>query len=78
MMGMRCIDCSNVHFGQTCVAGTRITVQSVLELLQEGLSFEETIRDNYPELKVDDIQARLGHAIAVEAAEEIHLDAAVA
>jgi len=30
-----------VHFGKPCVAGTRITVQSVLELLDEGLTFEE-------------------------------------
>jgi uncharacterized protein (DUF433 family) len=66
----------NIHFGKPCVAGTRITVQSVLELLQEGLSFEEIIRDYYPELKVDDIQACLQYAIAVVAAEEIHLNAA--
>ena len=27
-----------IHFGKPCVAGTRITVQSVLELLREGLA----------------------------------------
>ncbi|HBK96662.1 MAG TPA: antitoxin, partial [Microcoleaceae bacterium UBA10368] len=28
-----------IHFGKPCIVGTRITVQSVLELLNEGLSF---------------------------------------
>ena len=46
-----------VHFGKPCVAGTRITVQSVLELLDEGLSFEEIIKDYYPDLAIQDIQA---------------------
>jgi uncharacterized protein (DUF433 family) len=41
-----------VHFGKPCVAGTRITVQGVLELLDEGLSFGEIIRDYYPDLAV--------------------------
>ena len=43
----------NIHFGKPCVAGTRITVQSVLELVREGLSFEEIIQDYYPELQTD-------------------------
>lgn len=46
-----------IHFGKPCIAGTRITVQSVLELLGEGLSFNEIIRDYYPELTVEDIKA---------------------
>jgi len=47
----------NIHFGKPCVAGTRIPVQSVLELVGEGLSFEEIIRDYYPELEAEDIPA---------------------
>lgn len=62
-----------VHFGKPCVAGTRITVQSVLELLDEDLSFEEIIRDYYPDLAIQDIQACIQYAIALVAAEEIHL-----
>lgn len=64
---------SQIHFGKPCVAGTRITVQSVLELLNEGLSFEEIIRDYYPDLKMEDIRACLGYAIALVAAEDIRL-----
>jgi uncharacterized protein (DUF433 family) len=36
---------SQIHFGKPCIAGTRITVQSILELLYEGLSFKEIIQD---------------------------------
>jgi len=47
----------NVHFGKPCVAGTRIPVQSVLELVGEGLSFAEIIRGYYPDLQIEDIRA---------------------
>ena len=46
-----------IHFGKPCIAGARIPVQSVLELLNEGLSFEEIIKDYYPDLTIEDIQA---------------------
>jgi len=61
-----------IHFGKPCIAGTRITVQSVLELLNEGLSFEAIIQDYYPGLQVEDIRACLRYAIALVAAEDIH------
>jgi uncharacterized protein (DUF433 family) len=50
-----------IHFGKPCVAGTRITVQSVLELLNEGLSFRQIVQDYYPDLTVEDIHACLNH-----------------
>jgi len=65
----------NIHFGKPCVAGTRITVQSVLELLDEGLTFREIMEDYYPDLTVEAIRACLQYAIAVIAAEDIHLQA---
>ncbi len=64
---------SQIHFGKPCIAGTRITVQSVLELLNEGLSFEEIIRNYYPELQIEDIRACIQYAIALVAAEDIRL-----
>lgn len=63
----------NVHFGKPCVAGTRITVQSVLELVEQGLTFEEIISEYYPDLEVEDIRACIRFAIDVTQAEEIHL-----
>jgi uncharacterized protein (DUF433 family) len=62
-----------VHFGKPCVAGTRIPVQSVLELVREGLSFDEIIRDYYPDLEPEDIRACIQYAIDVVAAEDIRL-----
>ena len=63
----------NIHFGKPCVAGTRIPVVSVLELVSEGLSFEEITRDYYPDLEIEDIRACVQYAINVVAAEEIHV-----
>ena len=63
----------DIHFGKPCIAGTRITVQSVLELISEGLSFAEIRQDYYPDLEIEDIRACLGYAIALVSAEDIHL-----
>jgi uncharacterized protein (DUF433 family) len=63
----------NVHFGKPCVAGTRIPVVDVLELVSQGLSFDAIIRDYYPDLKREDIQACLRYAIEVLGAEELHI-----
>ena len=60
-----------IHFGKPCVAGTRIPVQNVLELLNEELSFADIIRDYYSELRPEDIRAWLQYAIALVAAEDI-------
>lgn len=48
-----------IHFGNPCIAGTRIMVQDVLELLNEGLSFKDIIQDYYPDLQIEDIRACL-------------------
>jgi uncharacterized protein (DUF433 family) len=64
---------SDIHFGKPCVAGTRILVQNVLELVDEGVPFERIIQDFYPELTADDVHACMRYAIALVAAEEIHL-----
>jgi uncharacterized protein (DUF433 family) len=47
MMGRATVN-PKIHFGKPCVAGTLIMVQSVLELLNQGLSFAEIIQDYYP------------------------------
>lgn len=65
----------NIHFGKPCISGTRITVQNVLELLTDGISFESIIQDYYPSLDIDDVRACLEYAMALVAAEEIHFTA---
>ena len=62
-----------IHFGKPCVAGTRITVQNVLELINADIPFSAIIEDYYPELTVEDIHACMQYAIALVAAEDIHL-----
>lgn len=62
-----------IHFGKPCVAGTRIPVQSVLELIREGIGFEQIIGEYYPDLKLDDLRACVQYAIDVLAVEDIHL-----
>ncbi|WP_407810281.1 DUF433 domain-containing protein [Spirulina subsalsa] len=64
---------SQIHFGKPCIQGTRITVQNVLELLAEGLTFDEIIANYYPSLTQEDIQCCLLYATALVAAEEIYL-----
>jgi len=65
-----------IHFGKPCVKGTRITVQDVLELVREGLSFDTIIRDYYPDLSADDIRACIQYAMDVVAVEDLHLTVA--
>lgn len=63
----------NVHFGKPCVTGTRITVQNVLELVKQGLTFNEIMKDYYPDLEVEDIRACIQYAIDVVGAEDINI-----
>ena len=52
-----------IHFGKPIIKGTRITVQDVLELLNEGLTFKQVIQDYYPDLKREDIRACLQYVL---------------
>ncbi len=65
----------NIHFGKPCVAGTRIPVQNVLELVREGIPFERITREYYPDLQIEDIRACVQYAIEVLAAEDLHVAA---
>ena len=63
----------NIHFGKPCVAGTRIPVVSVLELVEQGIPFDAIRRDYYPVLAIEDIRACLKYAIEVLGAEDLHI-----
>ena len=64
-----------IHFGKPCVAGTRIPVEDVLELIQEGISFEEIVNRYYPDLTIEDVKACARYATELVRAEEIHVEA---
>ena len=63
----------NTHFGKPCIAGTRIPVLNVLELVWEGLAFQDIIRDYYPELHVEDVRACVRYAMDVLEVEDLHV-----
>ena len=63
----------HIHFGKPCVAGTRIPVQNVLELVREGISFSEIRKDYYPDLNDEDIRACIQYALDVLAVEDINI-----
>lgn len=62
---------ADVHFGKPCVAGTRIPVQSVLELLREGITAAEICGDYFPDLAAEDVRACLQYSIDLIALEDI-------
>jgi len=64
---------NKIHFGQPCIAGTRIPVYCVLELVQSGISFQEIIDKYYPDLKIEDVRACVEYATEIVKSEEIHL-----
>lgn len=47
--------------------------ERLLELVREGLSFAEIIRDYYPDLEPDDVHPCVQYAIEVMADEDLHL-----
>ncbi len=63
----------NIHFGKPCVAGKRVTVQSVLELIREGVATEDVRRDYFPDLTPDDVRACVQYAIDLISLEDIRL-----
>ena len=64
---------SHIHFGKPCVAGSRITVQSVLELIRENIPSAEIRRDYYPDLSPEDIRACVQYAIDMISSEDLRL-----
>ena len=63
-----------IHFGKPCVAGTRVPVQDVLELVRDGIPFDRIVRDYYPDLSSQDIQACIQYAMDIVAVEDVHID----
>jgi uncharacterized protein (DUF433 family) len=58
--------------GKPCVKGTRIPVTAVLELLEDGVTFDEILTDYYPGLSIEDMKACLQYARNLIQGEEIY------
>lgn len=63
----------NVHFGKPCIAGTRIKVEDVLELVEEGIPFIEIVDKYYTDLSIDDIKVCVRYALDIITSEKIHI-----
>jgi uncharacterized protein (DUF433 family) len=57
--------------GRACIRGMRITVALVVNLVANGMTTNEIIRE-YPDLQPDDVRQALTYASAL-ANEEVHL-----
>ena len=64
-----------VHFGKPCCAGTRIPVVDILELVRDGITFEEIVTNYYPDIQLEDIKACLKYVIDIVIAEDVHISA---
>jgi uncharacterized protein (DUF433 family) len=61
---------SNQMAGRACIRGMRITVALLVNLVANGMSSEEIIRE-YPDIEPEDIRQALSYAAAL-ANEELH------
>ena len=61
----------NVCFGKPCVRGTRIWVSMLLDLLADGMTIEELIKE-YPQLSREDVFAAI--AFGAEMSRERYVD----
>jgi len=50
----------NICFGKPCIKGTRIWVSLILDLLAEGMTVEEIIKE-YPQITEKDIRACIAY-----------------
>jgi uncharacterized protein (DUF433 family) len=60
-----------VLVGKPVIKGTRLAVEFVVELLAEGWSHDEILR-NYPQLKHEDVLAALQYAAAALKQEHVY------
>ncbi len=64
---------TKIHFGKPIIAGTRIPVYAVLELVEAGIPFENIIVKYYPDLTIGDIKACIDYAIKLIKAEDVNI-----
>ena len=64
---------AGVCHGKPCIAGTRIMVAQILDLLEAGKTFQEIRTDYFPDITIEDIQACVRFAKDLVLDEEIHV-----
>jgi uncharacterized protein (DUF433 family) len=61
----------NILVGKPIIKGTRLAVEFIIDLLAQGWSNEEILR-NYPGITIEDIQACLAYASASLKSEKVY------
>jgi uncharacterized protein (DUF433 family) len=61
----------NILVGKPIIKGTRLAVEFILELLANGWTIENILK-NYPQLKREDVIAALKYAIEVLKEEKVY------
>jgi uncharacterized protein (DUF433 family) len=59
--------------GKPVIQGTRIMVWQILDLIEDGLNFDDIINDYYPKLTKEDIKACVEYANYLVKNEEVHI-----
>ncbi len=63
---------SDILVGKPTIKGTRLAVEFIIDLLAQGWSNDEILR-NYPGLTIEDIQACLSYASETLKAEKVYI-----
>lgn len=63
----------NVCHGKPVIKGTRVMVWQILDLLVDGLAFDEIIAKYFPQITKDDIKACIEYANQLVKNEEVYL-----
>ncbi|NJP12206.1 MAG: DUF433 domain-containing protein [Leptolyngbyaceae cyanobacterium RU_5_1] len=61
----------NILVGKPSIKGTRLAVELIIDLLAQGWSTDEILR-NYPGISLEDIQACLSYASTILKAEKVY------
>lgn len=61
----------NILSGKPIIKGTRISVEFILELLSQGWSYEDILK-NYPQLTREDILASMEYSLEVIKEEKVY------
>ncbi len=61
----------DILVGKPIIRGTRLAVEFIIDLLAQGWSTDEILR-NYPGIEIEDIQACLSYASSVLKAEKVY------
>lgn len=62
----------DILVGKPTIKGTRLAVEFIIDLLAQGWSNDEILR-NYPGLTIEDIQACLSYASETLKAEKVYI-----